>query len=262
VSQTVPPVPDESTGSASLQFDRAEFSGAPASASCSACQRAIVRQYYEVNGAVVCTDCRQQITRSATEGSGVRRFARALVAGTAAGALGSLVYFGISKLTGYEFGLISILVGLGVGAAVRWGCYGRGGKLYQALAVALTYLAIVSTYVPDVIEGFKGAGDEQSVAAASAEPGVAEVADTSAGQSESDTPPTLGGFVVALAFVMFVACAAPFLAGVQNLMGIAIIGFGLWEAWKINKRAELTITGPHRLAVASSPVTPPPLPAA
>jgi len=259
VSQTVP---EDPTGSASLQFDRAEFSGAPASASCTACQRAIVRQYYEVNGAVVCTDCRHQLTRSETEGSGLRRFARALVAGTAAGALGSLVYFGISKLTGYEFGLISILVGLGVGGAVRWGCYGRGGKLYQALAVALTYLAIVSTYVPDVIEGLKGVGDEQRVAAASAEPGVAAVADKSTTQSESDAPPTLGRLFVALAFVMFVACAAPFLGGVENLMGLAIIGFGLWEAWKINKRTELTITGPHRLAVASAPMAPPPLPAA
>ena len=40
--------------------------------------------------------------------------------------------------------LIAIVVGLFVGRAVRWGSGGRGGRLYQGLAVVLTYLAIVS----------------------------------------------------------------------------------------------------------------------
>jgi hypothetical protein len=45
-------------------------------------------------------------------------------------------------------------------------------------------------------------------------------------------------FIVALAFV------APFLGGFENIIGIAIIAFGLWEAYKINRRAAAEINGP------------------
>ena len=256
MSQTVPPLHDGSTGSSPLQFDRAEFAEAPASASCTTCQRAIDREYYEVNGKVVCAACRGELTRWATEGSGARRFARALVAGAGAGAVGSLIYFAITKLTGYEFGLIAVLVGFAVGGAVRWGCHGRGGRVYQALAVALTYLAIVSTYVPDVIEGFRNSPSAEAATAAPAEPGAVSVSDQSVATVDAAPPaPTAGGFVFAIAFVMFIACLAPFLAGLQNVVGLAIIGFGLWEAWKINRRPELTITGPHQLASTVPPFT-------
>jgi len=43
------------------------------------------------------------------------------VFGAVAAALGAGIYFGISALTGYEFGLVAIVVGLMVGWAVRRG---------------------------------------------------------------------------------------------------------------------------------------------
>ena len=45
--------------------------------------------------------------------------------------------------------------------------------------------------------------------------------------------------------------ALPFLAGFENIIGIIIIGIGLWEAWKLNPRMQLEITGPYRVAAAS-----------
>jgi hypothetical protein len=54
-------------------------------------------------------------------------------------------------LTGYEFGLIAIVVGFLVGAAVEKGSNGRGGWQYQTLAMFLTYTSIVSSYVPLII---------------------------------------------------------------------------------------------------------------
>ncbi len=64
----------------------------------------------------------------------------------------------------------------------------------------------------------------------------------------------LFGVVVALAF------AAPFLGGVQNIIGIFIIGFALWEAWKINRQIPLVITGPYQIGpgepTAHEPSTP------
>jgi hypothetical protein len=51
-----------------------------------------------------------------------------------------------------------------------------------------------------------------------------------------------------VAIVAVIAIAAPFLAGFENIIGLVIIGIGLYEAWKLNKRTELAISGPHALA--------------
>jgi len=38
---------------------------------------------------------------------------------------------------------------------------------------------------------------------------------------------------------------APFLAGFENILGLVIIGFALFQAWKMNRRAPLAISGPY-----------------
>jgi hypothetical protein len=255
---TPPPLPestpaeDAPTPPTPLDFGRAEFAEAPSQATCTMCQKAITRHYYEVNGAVVCGACRGDMARVGDAGTPMSRFFRALLAGGAVGLAGSLVYFAIMKLTGYEFGLIAVLVGLGVGGGVKWGCYGRGGALYQALAVGLTYLAIVGTYVPLIVEEV---GKREAAQEASAQPGteaaaveVSTVGTAAAADVESSEPLTPGGFVLALAALVAFAAVMPFLAGLENIIGLVIIGFGLWEAWKINKRPVLVITGPHALS--------------
>jgi hypothetical protein len=63
-----------------------------------------------------------------------------------------------------------------------------------------------------------------------------------------DNPGGLGAFLFALAALLLIVCAAPFLAGLQNVIGIVIIGIGMYEAWKLNRRLPLVITGPHALA--------------
>ena len=44
--------------------------------------------------------------------------------------------------------------------------------------------------------------------------------------------------------------ALPFLAGLDNLMGIVIIGIGLYEAWKVNRAAPFSISGPFMVGEA------------
>jgi hypothetical protein len=41
--------------------------------------------------------------------------------------------------------------------------------------------------------------------------------------------------------------ALPFLAGFQNILGLIIIAIGLYEAWKLNQRAKLTVAGPFKV---------------
>ena len=109
------------------------------------------------------------------------------------------MYYAITAISGYEFGLIAIVVGFGVGTAVRWGSNGRGGKRYQALAMALTYLAIVATYIPPIVQGFReGAAETSAVepvvadGASSAVPAAAaapsEITDPAEGEPTGEVP--------------------------------------------------------------------------
>jgi hypothetical protein len=252
-----------------LQFEQAEYTAAPG-ATCSLCRVAIQDAYWEVGGAVVCERCLRERELATAQGGRLGRVVKATVLGGLAGAAGAAVWYAVRAATGYEIGLISILVGLGVGFGVRKGSGGRGGRGYQVLAVALTYAAIVSTYVPEIVKVlFAQAGTHATAsspapavqasaaspaAATEASPLPAETVAAARGATTPAAPPRKVGVGTAtlalLAFALIVcavALVAPFLGGFQNVMGIAIIGFGLWEAWKINKASPATITGPHRV---------------
>jgi hypothetical protein len=195
----------------SLQLDRAEYAeNAPER--CAACGQALGGSYYEVGGRVCCPSCQERLVAAREGRPGPAGFLLAAAAGLGAAAVGSAIYFAVRAATGYNFGLISILVGFLVGKAVHWGCRGRGGWPYQALAVLLTYLAIVSTYVPWIVEAAK--------------------------QQQTAVPPLQ---------MLLVAAEVPFMGGV-GILGWIIIAIGLYEAWKLNLRPPLTVTGPHALA--------------
>ncbi|HEU4886484.1 MAG TPA: hypothetical protein VFV49_01265, partial [Thermoanaerobaculia bacterium] len=233
----------------SLQFDHEE-SDAPQIVDCSHCQQRILSEYYEVAGNLLCERCKLD-REKAPEGSRFGRFGLAFIAGLGTAIAGSLLYYGITALTGYEFGLIAIVVGFGVGKAVHWGSKARGGWRYQALAVGLTYLSIVATYVPPVIQQIAASGEAE--AAAAAKPAAATsttgtVAAASVTPAAAEPQVDLGGLVMALALFAGIMLAAPFLAGFQNIIGLLIIAFGLFEAWKINRKSDQVVTGPFRLA--------------
>ena len=228
-----------------IRLDRAEFEEPRGAAACAVCSNPFRDHYYEVNGQTVCGNCSETIRLTAT-GRGTRagRFVRALAAGTAAAFGGSLLYWAILALTGYEFGLIAVVVGFAVGKAVNWGSHGKGGWRYQTLAMALTYLAMVSAYVPLVIADIAKAATSASAEAGS----TAAAAPTAGAQPASNETPTFAGAMLALLILIAFICALPFLAGIENILGILILAFGLYEAWKLNRRVELVITGPHALA--------------
>jgi hypothetical protein len=151
-----------------LQFDSTsgEYPDATAETACSACDKPVRDTYFTANGAMVCPECRLEMLSSAPTGTALGRLSKAIGFGLVGGAIGAAVYFLIVKLTGYEVGLVAILVGFLVGAGVKLGSAGRGGFGYQALAVGLTYLAIVSSYVPLMIDEMNSemALDTQSLA--------------------------------------------------------------------------------------------------
>jgi hypothetical protein len=240
-----------------LRFDQP--AAGPGSPACARCQAAIAESYYEVNGHVVCSGCKAALER-APAGTGASRMVRATAFGLGGAALGAGIYYAILAATGYEIGLVAILVGWLVGRAVQKGSNGMGGWAYQTLAVGLTYLAIVSTYIPFI---FKSATEPdarstaEAAAPASASTGAAPATDSvtvqpvAAVTDSSARPMTVGRFALGLVAVVAIAAVAPFLAGFENILGLVIIGFALFQAWKMNRRMPLAINGPYAVGRAS-----------
>ena len=248
-----------------LQFDEAEYS-APTTGvvNCTACGVAITDQYFQVNGAILCERCSTAVKTQLTGGAAFPRFFKACLFGLAASFAGFLIYFGILKLTGFEIGLISILVGYMVGAAVRRGSGGRGGLLYQAIAVGCTYLAIAASHsalvVPELIAQLKNdkaaaaqpqnaemAIDAQAVDAKAEHAADAEAKNVAKNEPVQEREITLLDFVFALALIFAFVLAVPILVGFSNPISLVIVAIALWEAFKLNRKVDLVITGPHNI---------------
>jgi len=232
-------VSDEQTGSptgGNLQFERAERATGAIGADCAVCKQPITTSYYEINGHVTCQRCRSRIMAERDRGTSGTRFAKALGLGLLAAAAGAGIYYAVAAATGSEYAIVAIVVGLLVGSAVRKGSNRRGGWRYQALAMSLTYSAIVVTYIPQIIKAVterrasvinEGAPTADSVRAAPKQVGA-------------------GGVLL--------AAALPILAGIGNIIGLFIIGIALYEAWRLNKAIPLRITGPYQ--VSAPPAAP------
>ena len=243
-----------------LDFERADFEGAAsAEIQCRSCGVAIADFYFTAGDVILCERCRLESEAQRSQGSGLARLFRAGLFGLLAAATGAGLWALVTHLTGYEIGLVAIAVGWAVGTAVRVGSGARGGIGYQLLAVFLTYMAIVSTYTPYVIDGLQQAaeGEISQEASKPLEPAAFATTPGTVVEEEDYAEPvdtielSAGEQVVAAVvfavIVLGIAAAAPFLAGAQNLIGILIIGIALWEAWRINRSVELAFAGPFEV---------------
>lgn len=230
----------DSTGGG-LQFDRADYGEGKPGAVCATCQAPIHDVYYQVGGRMTCERCHAAALVAGTSGSGLARFAKAMVAGSVAGGVGAGIWYAVLALFHMQVGLIAIVVGLLVGSAVRWGSAGRGGWLYQLLAVFITYTAICSTYVPLLWDGIKKGVEEKAHAGDAA--GATPNAPLTPGRA-------LAVLVIGGALLMAFAYAVPILSVFSepsSIISLLIIGFALWEAWKLNRVQDASIAGPFRL---------------
>jgi len=233
------------------QFERMEPRDETAQSTCSACQRSIPETYFEAAGRIFCEPCRDAVMESLSHGgSGAARLLKAILLGIGAAAVSAVVWYGITELTGYQLGIIAIAVGFAVGAAVRMGADQRGGWAYQAIAVVLTYLAIAASYVPLVMEGYRA----QATAIAT---GISDSKSSAGTEPPGEAATTERDEMTLLVISIAVALALPVLQATEGtgIIGLLIVGFALYEAWKINKRRTIAFSGPFRLsrAAAQSP---------
>ena len=238
----------------SLQFDHSESPAGkgPGTVTCAACKRPIPDAYYSASGKPFCIGCKERI-QAALAGEG--NFWRGLLFGLGGAVAGGVVYFAVAAVSGYEIGLIAILVGWLVGRGMQVGAHAVGGRKYQIAAVALTYFAVSGSYLALVLReawshqtpAARGvAATTQSDSAAVAKPSLAAREDSSPGKP----PRPLEALVSLLGLVL----GLPIIIGLSNLpgsaLGLVIIGIGLMQAWRMNKKPELDIQGPFQIGSA------------
>jgi hypothetical protein len=209
---------DEGMPAGDLQFDHAELkTDAAQRPVCKACNLEIGTSYFTINGHMICPRCKDQFQEKLERGSGVGGFLLAALLGTGAAILGAAVWYAVVKLTNMQWSIIAIAIGFLVGTAVKKGSGGRGGWIYQGLAMFLTYSAIAIAVLPYIWNEL----NEKHVS------------------------------IFSQPFLLVIVFISPFLGGFQNILGILIIGIGLYQAWKINKKRALTLAGPFQISVGA-----------
>jgi hypothetical protein len=246
-----------------LQFEHAvPIPGAAPAASenklCVPCQTAIIDQYFHAQGQVVCPACAGRIEAGQQAPPPVSLLKAALY-GAGAAFAGATLYALVAIITGLQIGLLAILVGLMVGKAIRHGSGGLGGRPQQILAVALTYFAITTSYIPVFIYDLAKNPHRTAQNGAKAVPptgqsktGAAPAVPKSSGTPTPAPRPKMS-FLVALTYILLLALVAPFLSltsGFSGLLTIVIIFFGLQRAWHLTGRTEIHVAGPYSAGTA------------
>src|SRR6185503_7327798 len=161
------------------------------STNCTTCGSSFQAEYYSVNGHAVCDACRQAIEAATETPTEAGPFILAALFGLGAGVVGAAVYYAVIALANLEIGIVAILIGYMVGYAVRKGAGRRGGRRFQVLAVALTYLSVGLAYTPIAVS--------QALATDRNSPKVSTPENSS--EPTAATPPSAGRLLVGLLFV-------------------------------------------------------------
>src|SRR5450756_1059322 len=229
-----------------LQFQHAEpiaeaTSSEGSAPACVACKQPIGDTYYHAQGQVVCPPCAERI-QAGRQAAPAHSLMRAALYGGAAALGGCMLYALVAIVLHAEIGIIAILVGWMVGKAIRHGSYGRGGRPQQILAVALTYFAITTSYIPVIL--YQSVRHPRRVE-------QRQQAQTNARPASPDAPaearPRMSFGGIAL-YLLVLAAIAPFLSltsGISAWISLFILFIGLQYAWKLAGRREIMLMGPY-----------------
>jgi hypothetical protein len=243
----------ESPGSASLQFETAEYADKQGIEYCSQCRQQIINSYFRVNGHKTCPACVELAKANQLKSDG--NFAKALVYGIGAAIAGLIIYSAFEIATGWVIGYLSLAVGWMIGKAMMKGSAGIGGRKLQIAAVILTYSAVSLAAVPVAIHYYSkertGKSQTQTQSQTQDQTGSeSQGAEKQSAPSGESGGGSAGGLLSAFGTLLMIGLASPFLelsSGVSGIIGLVILFVGLNIAWKTTKGTELVILGPFNL---------------
>ncbi len=238
-----------------LQFEHAEVlptegASSPFGRLCVACKQPTGATYFHAQGQVVCPGCATRI-QAGQQAPPPLSLARALLYGAGAALGGCILYATVAIITGWEFGLIAIVVGYMVGKAIRHGSRGLGGRPQQILAVVLTYFAITTSYIPVTI--YEMVQHPEKFSRTAATQGASAQRENPATSPEPSSKPRMG-FAGAIVMLLLLAAAAPFFSlssGVSGIITLFLIFIGIRQAWRLTARSQILVMGPYETAPAA-----------
>ncbi|HEV3190757.1 MAG TPA: hypothetical protein VGY54_09695 [Polyangiaceae bacterium] len=228
-----------------LSFDRATYAKGEGAA-CTSCKGPLGGSYWKWQQHVVCAGCREGLQRSLAQSQSPARLAKAVMVGGGTALACGAAYAVVTAATNVRFALATIGIAFVIAKVVRQASGGIGGVRFQVVAVALTYLAATMGYIPEIWAGITGNSHAKADARHSDHSG-----DGAAADAEPDQPKAqlrAGALVYALAVLVGIMLSAPFLTFTQSPLGLLIVFFGLWEAWKLSRGPPLELEGPYRVA--------------
>lgn len=232
------------------QFSTAEYAGVPGTERCRICGNLISGEYYRVNAQMACGHCAEQ-AREGQPTDSHAAFLRGLLLGLGGAVLGVILYSTVAIATGWTIGYVALAVGWLVGKGMIKGSNGMGGRRYQIAAVLLTYAAISLSAVPIwVAASFKShdTSAQQTQSAGTSDSGTATQDNSSGTTQGSPKPKQESSFGKAIAMILLLGIASPFLE-LQNpgsgIIGLLILFFGLSIAFRLTASKPLDVDGPY-----------------
>jgi hypothetical protein len=231
------------TGGA-LSFDRAAYASPDGGPPCANCKRPLGDEYWKWQSNAICTECKGRVESTLAKSKSGKAFGKAVLlgGGTALGC--GIAYAVFVAATQMQIAFATIGIAFLVARVIRKASAGVGGRRFQVLAVALTYVASAMGYLPPIVKGIQRSAEQHQQAEAKSAP-----ADGAPSAKPASSPL---GVVVALAFLAGLTLAAPFLELTEAPIGLLIVLFGLWEAWKLSRGVPLVVEGPYRTAPAAT----------
>ena len=92
---------------------------------------------------IICANCADSIERELQAETANPNVIVAVLAGLAAAVVGTLVWYGLVAITGYQVGFIAVGVGWLIAMGVVFGAGRKRGSILQAISVVITLAALV-----------------------------------------------------------------------------------------------------------------------
>jgi hypothetical protein len=167
------------------------------------------------------------VTAEPVQACGFAQYARAVLFGGIAAVVGAIIWDKFVLFTGWQIGLIAVVLGVMVGVAVRAGAQGRRGKLLPWIGALLAGFAILL--------GYALLGQDQTL---------------------RTDPKSIAG-LMSLPLLIRIPILMILVVPALDLLDWVFVAIGVWEGWSIPRRGNQEAEMPAPPA-APSPSAPTP----
>jgi len=229
------------------QFSTAEYAHIPGMERCRICGNLISGEYFRVNSQMACGRCAEE-ARAGQPSDSHAAFARGLLLGIGAAALGLVLYSAFAIITGWTIGYVALAVGWLVAKAMMKASNGMGGRRYQITAVLLTYAAISLASVPILISYAIKEAPAKTHQSTQADSSDASTPDGQTSNAQSTEPAGKINWGAAIGQLALYGLASPFLElqdPAHGVIGLIILFVGLSIAYRLTAAKPLEVDGPY-----------------